>query len=90
MDRFACTALACGSRAPAFCASLGDEMISWVPVADVYPFFRISSTASSPLNSADCTPERRPLCQKPPSPITASVRRENIGDTPARLARLIP
>jgi hypothetical protein len=30
------------------------------------------------------------LCQKPPSPMIAIERRCIIGDTPARLARLMP
>jgi hypothetical protein len=49
-----------------------------------------SSTTSLRLKSADCTPVIRPLCQNPPSPMIASVRRCIIGATPALLARLMP
>jgi hypothetical protein len=49
-----------------------------------------TAAAAASSACADCTPVSRPLCQKPPSPITASVRRLSIGETPARDARLMP
>src|SRR6187431_1265444 len=47
----------------------------------------MTSTASSPLNSADCTPVTMPLCQKPPSPMIAIARLRIAGETPERLER---
>ena len=50
----------------------------------------ISSTLSPLFNWLEATPERKPLCQKPPSPMIASERPASIGATPALLARLMP
>ena len=50
----------------------------------------MSRIESLPFSSVDDTPERKPLCQKPPSPMIDIVRRAIIGPTPAALARLMP
>ncbi len=50
----------------------------------------MSRIESLPFKSADDTPDRKPLCQKPPSPMIETVRRAIIGATPAALARLMP
>jgi hypothetical protein len=42
------------------------------------------------LNRFEATPVIRPLCQKPPSPITAMVRFSMLGPTPAALASDMP
>src|SRR3954463_15598684 len=50
----------------------------------------ITSTPSPLLSRLEATPESRPLCQNPPSPITATARLDDIGPTPAAAARLMP
>src|SRR3982751_2662707 len=50
----------------------------------------ITSTPSPLFSRFDATPESRPLCQKPPSPMIATGRREDIGETPAAEAGLMP
>src|SRR5258708_33748129 len=50
----------------------------------------ITSTPSPWLSRCEATPESRPLCQKPPSPMIAIGRRAEIAPTPAQPARLIP
>jgi len=50
----------------------------------------MTSTPSPWLSSAEDTPESRPLCQKPPSPMIAIGRRAEKLRTPALLARLMP
>ena len=48
------------------------------------------STPSPLLNRFDVTPVIRPLCQKPPSPMTAIGRRSKLGVTAAALASDMP
>src|SRR6185436_7267500 len=50
----------------------------------------ITSTPSPLLSRLEATPESRPLCQKPPSPMIATARFDDIGFTPAADARLMP
>src|ERR1043165_3510923 len=71
-------------------SSGGEERSSCVPVAEAEPFFITTSTPSPLLSRFEATPESRPLCQKPPSPITATARFDDIGLTPAAAARLMP
>src|SRR4029450_9623025 len=60
------------------------------PVAEAYPFFITISTPSPLLKRFEATPVTRPLCQKPPSPITAIGRRSMLGVTAAALASDMP
>src|SRR5688572_10867567 len=50
----------------------------------------ITSTPSPLLRRFDATPESKPLCQKPPSPMIATGLLADIGETPAAAARLMP
>ncbi|MNC90669.1 hypothetical protein D3C83_67980 [compost metagenome] len=50
----------------------------------------ITSTPSPLFIRLEATPESRPLCQNPPSPMIATGRRDDIGATPAAEARLMP
>src|SRR5215475_5136555 len=50
----------------------------------------ITSTPSPLFIRLEATPESRPLCQKPPSPMIATARLDDIGFTPAAEARLMP
>src|SRR5262245_10032392 len=50
----------------------------------------MTSTPSPLFSKLEATPESRPLCQKPPSPMIATARLDDIGFTPAAEARLMP
>src|SRR5262245_35330794 len=50
----------------------------------------MTSTPSPLFSRLEATPESRPLCQKPPSPMMATARFDDMGFTPAAEARLMP